>query len=212
MDETELVSALQAGNELAFAELVDAISPLLLRVAMAHLPNRPLAEDVVQETWLAVIQGIGGFEGRSTVKTWAVSILLNKARTRAEREGRSVPFSELTGAEDEDGPVVSPERFLAPNHPEWPGHWTAPPDPWEQNPEHRLLARETLAQVMVAIESLPAQQRMVMVMRDVNGFPADEVQGLLGLSSGNQRVLLHRARSRVRTQLEAHFHVDGVMS
>jgi RNA polymerase sigma-70 factor, ECF subfamily len=212
MDETELVSALQAGNELAFAELVDAISPLLLRVAMAHLPNRPLAEDVVQETWLAVIQGIGGFEGRSTVKTWAVSILLNKARTRAEREGRSVPFSELTGAEDEDGPVVSPERFLAPNHPEWPGHWTAPPDPWEQNPENRLLARETLAQVMVAIESLPAQQRMVMVMRDVNGFPADEVQGLLGLSSGNQRVLLHRARSRVRTQLEAHFHVDGVMS
>jgi RNA polymerase sigma-70 factor, ECF subfamily len=212
MDETELVSALQAGNELAFAELVDAISPLLLRVAMAHLPNRPLAEDVVQETWLAVIQGIGGFEGRSTVKTWVVSILLNKARTRAEREGRSVPFSELTGAEDEDGPVVSPERFLAPNHPEWPGHWTAPPDPWEQNPEHRLLARETLAQVMVAIESLPAQQRMVMVMRDVNGFPADEVQGLLGLSSGNQRVLLHRARSRVRTQLEAHFHVDGVMS
>jgi RNA polymerase sigma-70 factor, ECF subfamily len=203
---------LQAGNELAFAELVDAISPLLLRVAMAHLPNRPLAEDVVQETWLAVIQGIGGFEGRSTVKTWAVSILLNKARTRAEREGRSVPFSELTGAEDEDGPVVSPERFLAPNHPEWPGHWTAPPDPWEQNPENRLLARETLAQVMVAIESLPAQQRMVMVMRDVNGFPADEVQGLLGLSSGNQRVLLHRARSRVRTQLEAHFHVDGAMS
>jgi RNA polymerase sigma-70 factor, ECF subfamily len=203
---------LQAGDEVAFAELVDALSPLLLRVAMAHLPSRFLAEDVVQETWLAVIQGVAGFQGRSTVKTWVVSILLNKARTKAEREGRSMAFSALTGADDEDGPAVSPERFLAPDHPEWPGHWTAPPDPWEQNPENCLLARETLAQVMAAIESLPTQQRLVIVMRDVNGFTADEVEGLLGLSSGNQRVLLHRARSRVRTQLEAHFHVDGAMS
>jgi RNA polymerase sigma-70 factor, ECF subfamily len=203
---------LQAGDEVAFAELVDALSPLLLRVAMAHLPSRFLAEDVVQETWLAVIQGVAGFQGRSTVKTWVVSILLNKARTKAEREGRSMAFSALTGADDEDGPAVSPERFLGPDHPEWPGHWTAPPDPWEQNPENCLLARETLAQVMAAIESLPTQQRLVIVMRDVNGFTADEVEGLLGLSSGNQRVLLHRARSRVRTQLEAHFHVDGAMS
>jgi len=185
---------------------------LLFTVAYEMLGSATDAEDVVQETWLAVIQGVEGFRGRSSLKTWVVSILLNKARTKAEREGRSISFSALTRGRDEDGPAVDPERFLPPNHPEWPGHWTVPPDPWEQNPENRLLARETLAQVMAAIESLPSQQRTVIVLRDVNGFSADEVEGLLRLSSGNQRVLLHRARSRVRTQLEAHFHVDGVIS
>jgi len=206
VEEAELLAALKAGDEQAFAGLVDELSPALLSLAKAHLPDRGLAEDVVQETWLAVMQGLPAFEGRSTLKTWVISILLNRARTRAVREGRAMPFSALSP--DEGWTAVDPERFLPPDHPEWPGHWLAAPHPWERNPEECLVARESLTQVLAAIEALPEQQRAVIAMRDVHGFGADEVCELLGMSEGNQRVLLHRARSRVRGQLEAYFRVE----
>ena len=201
--DAELLVALRAGDEAAFATLVDRYGPLLLRVARMHVRTEAAAEDVVQETWLGVLRGLERFEGRSSLKTWLVRIAQNRARTRGERDARSVPLSSLAGAGEEDGPTVDADRFLDDGHPRWPGHWAAAPRPWEM-PEARLLGRETLEVVREAIAALPERQAAVIALRDVEGLTSEEVCDLLDLSEGNQRVLLHRARARVREALAEH--------
>jgi RNA polymerase sigma-70 factor (ECF subfamily) len=202
-DEQRLVARLRAGDEQAFLEVVELYSPSLLRVALLFVATRAVAEEVVQETWLAVLAGIDRFEGRSSFKTWLFRILTNRAKTRAVREARSVPFSALAGAEaGRDEPAVDPDRFLPADHPRWPGHWAASPRSWADTPEQRLLGAETQRVIRESIEGLPPVQRAVITLRDIEGFESDEVCNALDLSDGNQRVLLHRARSRVRTALD----------
>lgn len=200
-DETRLLAALRAGDAAAFAELVDEVSPSMLRVARTVVRSRAVADEVVQESWARALAALDGFEGRSSLRTWLLTIVLNTARSRGEREARSVPFSALAGADD-DAPAVSPDRFLAAGH-RWAGHWAAFPEPL---PEERLEAKETLELVRRAIERLPDGQRAVIVLRDVEGWSAEEVRNVLELSESNQRVLLHRARSKVRQALEEHLH------
>ena len=197
-----LLARLRDGDEAAFADLVERYHGLMLRVAMAYVPSRAVAEEVVQETWLAVIQQLDRFEGRSTLKTWIFQILSNRAMTRGARERRSVPFSALAEARAEaTEPSVPPERFLGEGH-RWAGHWASPPASWQDVPEERLLSAETRAEVERAIEALPPAQRLVIRMRDVHGLSAAEACAALGLSDANQRVLLHRARAKVRAALE----------
>ena len=152
----------------------------------------------MQETWLAVLGGIDRFEGRSSLKTWIFQILSNRARTRAVRERRSAPFSSLGGAEDGDDAILDADRFLPEGH-RWVGHWAAAPADW---PEERVLGDETLALVRAAIEQLPPRQAHVLVLRDVEGWDSEEVCAALDLTEGNQRILLHRARGKVRAALE----------
>jgi RNA polymerase sigma-70 factor (ECF subfamily) len=203
-DDRLLVDALRRGEEDAFAWLVRRHHEALLRYARVFVRDRAVAEEVVQETWLGVIRGIGAFEARSSVKTWLFHILANRARTRGERESRSVPFSALLARELEaDAPPVDADRFLPADAPRWAGHWAIAPQPWNA-PEARMLAAETRAVIERAIAALPPVQREVITLRDVVGMDAEEVCRLMSLTDGNQRVLLHRARSRVRTALDAH--------
>jgi RNA polymerase sigma-70 factor, ECF subfamily len=194
-----LVAALRRGDERAFGELIDRYHPALVRLAITFVRDRAVAEEVVQETWLGVFQGIDRFEGRSSLKTWIYRILTNKAKTRAERERRTVPFSSL--ADWEEGPSVVPDRFLDRDH-RYAGHWAVPPRRWEEMPEERLSSNETMDALRRAIDDLPPVQRQVITLRDVEGCSAEEVCDLLEVSEGNQRVLLHRARSKVRQALE----------
>jgi RNA polymerase sigma-70 factor (ECF subfamily) len=199
LPDAEIVAALKRGDEAVFADLVDAYSPGLMRMAQMFVRDRAVAEDVVQETWLGVLRGIDRFEGRSSLKTWIFRILMNTAKTRAKREARSVPFS---AAVNDDEPSVDPDRFLGPDH-RYPGGWMMGPSEWP-TPEEELLEGETREVILNAIEQLPDAQRAVITMRDVEGFPADEVADALGITDGNQRVLLHRARSKVRGAIEEH--------
>lgn len=203
-DEPRLL-ALRAGDEKAFLELVRELHPSMLRIASLFVSSRAVAEEVVQEAWLGVLKGLAAFEGRSSLRRWIFGILTNCAKTRAVREARSVPFSELL-PEGEDEPAVDPSRFLPGDHPRWPGHWSAPPVAWA---EEKLIQRESLEVVQRAIEQLPRGQREVIVLRDVEGWGSDEVCESLGLTEVNQRVLLHRARSKVRAALEVHFQGGG---
>ena len=198
-EEMRLVDGLRAGDEAAFAELMRMYGSSMLRVAQLYVRSRAVAEEVVQEAWLAVFKGISRFEGRSSLKTWLFRILTNTAKTRAVREGRSIPFSALAGEED-DGPSVDPDRFLGPDE-RFPGHWSAPPSSWGE-PEERLVASETLDVIRAEIEKLPPAQALVITMRDIEGFTSEEVCNALEVSESNQRVLLHRARTRVRRALE----------
>jgi RNA polymerase sigma-70 factor (ECF subfamily) len=200
----ELLARLRAGDEAAFMTLVDRYGPLMLRVALMHVRSRAVAEEVVQEAWLGVLKGLDRFEGRSTLKTWILRIVTNLARTRGVREQRSVPLSSL-----EPEPSVDPDRFRPADHPMYRGGWAVPPHAWAQLPEESLVAEETLQLVREAIARLPARQQEVITLRDVEGWDAAEVSDLLRISHGNQRVLLHRARARVRAVLEDHFGVDG---
>jgi RNA polymerase sigma-70 factor, ECF subfamily len=168
---------------------------------MAYVPSRAVAEEMVQETWLGVMRGLDRFEGRSSLKTWIFRILTNIAISGGSRERRSVPFSALADADDAGGPSVDPDRFLAPDHDRYPGHWALAPTRWA-TPEERLLAGETRGVILAAIEQLPPAQRAVIALRDVEGWPSEDVCAALELSEGNQRVLLHRARTRVRSALE----------
>ena len=200
-DDARLIAALRRRDEEAFTWLVRRHHPALLRYAGVFVRDRAVAEEVVQETWLGVITGIGTFEGRSSLATWIFTILANRARTRGERESRSAPFSAMVARELEaDDPAVDPDRFRAPGTP-WAGYWMIAPQPWNA-PEARMLAAETRAVVERAIAALPPVQREVITLRDVVGMDATEVCGMMGLSDGNQRVLLHRARSRVRRALD----------
>src|SRR5919197_1712354 len=206
-DDEQLLDALRHGDERAFVALVRRYGGLMQRVATGYVRTPAVAEEVVQETWCAVLTGLERFEGRAMLKTWLFRILTNRAKTRGQREARTVPFSCLAGADDDggDGPVVDPDRFLPADHPRWPGHWAAGPAPWSTLPHDRLLAREVRAEIRAAIETLPERQQAVIVLRDVEGWPPEEVCEVLDLSEGNQRVLLHRARSKVRAELERYF-------
>jgi RNA polymerase sigma-70 factor (ECF subfamily) len=199
-----LVARLRDGDESAFAELIDRYGATMLRVAQMFVRDRASAEEVVQETWLAVLNGIDRFEGRSSLKTWLFRILTNRAKTRGQRDGRMVPFSSLAGAGEEDEPSVDPDRFLGPDSP-FPGAWAAPPRAW---PEDTVLEHETLGVIQTAMEELPEAQREVIRLRDVEGWSPMEVADALEISDGNQRVLLHRARSKVRAAIEMYLNPD----
>jgi len=200
-DEAGLIAAVCRGDADAFAALVDRLQSAMIRVAMAYVPTRAAAEEAVQEAWIAVIRGIDGFEGRSTLKTWIFRILTNVALRSGARERRSVPFSALAEAEDTGGPSVDPDRFLPPDHALFPGHWAIMPARWP-TPEEGLLAGETRDVIAAAIAELPVAQRTVIALRDIEGWSSDEVREVLEISAGNQRILLHRARSRVRDAIE----------
>ena len=201
LDDVQLVRSLRDGDEAAFVLLTREYHHSLLRVARIYVSSRAVAEEVVQETWLGVLQGLDRFEGRSSLRTWVFRILTNIAKTRAQREGRTLPFSALARPEAVPEPAVEPERFRAPDDPSWPGHWSSPPQAWNA-PEERLLGGEMRAVVEHAIEELAPAQRAVISLRDVEGWPSDEVCNALDISETNQRVLLHRARSKVRRALE----------
>jgi RNA polymerase sigma-70 factor, ECF subfamily len=202
-DDEELLLALRRRDEQAFTALVDRYHGRLVRLARLFVANQAVAEEVAQETWIGVLQGIDRFEGRSSFRTWLFRILTNQARRRGQREARSLPFAAFSGQDDADDaePAVAPDRFL-PAGDEWAGHWVSYPANWGETPEERFLSHETRGLVQQAIDALPPQQRIVITMRDVEGLPSEEVCNALGISETNQRVLLHRARSKVRGQLE----------
>lgn len=201
--DAELMAALRRGDEAAFAELVDTWGPALLRLARLHVPSHAIAEEVVQETWLAVLRGLPQFEGRSSLRTWVFSILLNLARSRGQREHRVLPFAALRERWQERGPAVAPERFQRPGH-ERPGWWAVPPARWA-DPHERLETAEATTALQSAIAALAPRQREALVLRDILGLDAEEACTVMEVSDGNHRVLLHRARAKVRTALERHF-------
>jgi RNA polymerase sigma-70 factor (ECF subfamily) len=207
VDDMQLVEALRTGNEAAFGWLVEQYHTALHRLALIYVSNRPpIAEELVQETWLGVLRGIHRFEGRSSLKTWIFRILINQAKKRGQREGRQIPFSALWQPESEPAePAVDPGRFWPEDAPQWPGHWASAPSPWDEIPENRLLSQETQACLLQTIDALPSSQREVITLHDIEGCTSAEVCSLLGLSAANQRVLLHRARSKVREVLEHYF-------
>jgi RNA polymerase sigma factor (sigma-70 family) len=205
--EATVLARLRAGDESMFIRVVDAWSDGMLRLARAHVSTDASAEDVVQDTWLAVIKGLGRFEGRSSVKTWVYRILVNTAKNRGMRESRTVPWTSVAAALDDVGPTVDPSRFQGRGD-EYPGHWREPPPAWP-SAESEAAAAEVRRQVEAALRELPYRQRAVMTLRDVEGCDAGEVCSVLGISAGNQRVLLHRARAAVRARLEDYFHGAG---
>jgi RNA polymerase sigma-70 factor (ECF subfamily) len=200
--ERDQVARLRAGDEAAFRALVESNHGTMIAVASGYVKTRAAAEEVVQDAWLAVVKGLDRFEGRSSLSTWIVRIVMNKAMTSGGRESRSVPFSSLA-AEDEGGPAVEPERFR-PAGESFAENWQSFPADWASLPEEKLLGRETLELVKREIGELPEAQRTVITMRDVAGCSAEEVCEALEISGANQRVLLHRARSRVRAAIERH--------
>ena len=200
-----IVEALKRGDESVFSDLVTEYSSSMLRVARMYVSSRAVAEEVVQEAWLGVISGIGRFEGRASLKTWIFRIVTNIAKTRGEREGRSVPFSSVGGRDGDGEAAVDPDRFLDAGR--WAGHWTSAPSRWSELPEEQLVGDETVRVVEAAIALLPEGQRTVITLRDVEGWSSEEVRNALDLSETNQRVILHRARSKVRRALEGY--LDG---
>lgn len=197
-DERALIDRILRGEGAAFASLVDRYHGKMLRLALLFVKDPAAAEEVAQDAWIGVLEGLATFEGRSSLKTWIFRILANRARTRATRDARSVPFSALAGAEGDD-PAVEPERF------DQAGHWSDGPGRWdEESPEKLALRRETMAVLETAMAGLPAGQRAVLTLRDVEGMEADDICNVLGITVTNQRVLLHRARSRVRRALDRH--------
>ena len=203
-DEIELLARLRAGDEQDFEALVARHYGTMMAVAQTYVKSRAVAEEVVQEAWLGVIQGLDRFEGRSSLKTWILSILVNQAKTRGTREARTVPFAAL--AAEDDAPAVEPERFRGPGE-QYAGGWRSFPANWNAAADSVLQDRETLRVAMRAISELPLAQQTVIRMRDVEGYSSEEVCATLDVSEANQRVLLHRARSRVRSALESH--LDG---
>ena len=203
-DETRLLEALRQGDEAAFMALVTMHYAAMLRLAQVYVGSRAVAEEVIQETWLGVLQGLGRFEGRSSLKTWIFRILLNRARTRAQREHRSIPFSALAPDDTEPfEPAVEPDAFRPPGD-QYPGGWLSPPSGWDTLPEERLLSHETRQQIDAALTTLPPNQRAVITLRDIDGWSSSEVCDYLSISEANQRVLLHRARARVRRALASY--------
>ncbi len=194
--ERSLVASLRAGDEGAFAALVDGWSGWMLRLAREHVSTAGAAEEVVQETWLAVLRGLDGFRGEASLRTWVYRILVNQARREGVRERRTVPFASVTP--EDEGPTVDPSRFRG-RQDEYRGGWRVFPHEW---PEHVAMTREVYEVVRTALVELPARQRVVVTLRDLAGHPADEVCSMLGITAANQRVLLHRGRAVVRAHLE----------
>lgn len=204
LEEHQLLVALRAGDERAFVELVERHHAAMVRLATAYVGSEALAEEVVQDAWSAVVQGIDRFEGRSSLKTWLFTIVKNRASTTFVRERRSAPLSSLGSEDEETGPTVAADRFCSSSDPSLDGEWAAPPRPWE-DAGRRLLALELREELRRALEDLPRRQQMVVGLRDVEGLDASEVCDLLDLSEANQRVLLHRGRARLRQALEEVF-------
>ena len=198
-DDETLLKALQEGDERAFSELVDGWSGMMLHLARSHVGSRAVAEEVVQEAWLTAIRSLDRYERRSSLRTWVLGIVVNLARSRARAERRSVAMPLDSG-----GPVVDSSRFLGADHPRWPHHWAVEPVAW-RTPEDELLALETRRVIVDAVDALPASQREVLVLRDLEGLTGAETCNILGLTDTHQRVLLHRARSRVRNALVRYF-------
>jgi RNA polymerase sigma-70 factor (ECF subfamily) len=198
-DESALLAALRDGDETAFARLVDQHTPALLRVARGYVPSREIAEEVVQETWIALLKGLDGFEGRSSLRTWLFAVMINIAKTRGVREQRSAD-AEIAAY---TGGTVDPARFREAGDP-YPGHWrpTAAPSPFPETPEGALLSGELVELARTELDRLPERQRVVVTLRDMLGFDSAEVCELLDISVANQRVLLHRGRAAVRQVLE----------
>ncbi len=194
-----LVAALKAGDESVFAELIDRHGPSMLRVARGYVRSTESAEEVVQDTWVALLKGVGGFEGRSSLRTWLFTVLINIAKARGARELRSAAV-EVPAF---DGASVGPERFR-PDGDEWPGHWKADrmPAPFPHSPEDALLGAELVNLARRELDKQPERQRTVVTMRDILGFESAEVAAMLEISVANQRVLLHRGRSAIRQALE----------
>jgi RNA polymerase sigma-70 factor, ECF subfamily len=200
-DEEQLLAQLRDGDEDAFCTLVRRHTPSMTRVAMAFVARRAVADEVVQETWLNVIRSLDAFEGRSSLRTWIYAILGNCARRRAEQEDRLVPWSDMAAHEasgDELG--VSRGRFFDGGR--WDGMWSTAVSRWEDLPEERLVSSEVRTTLLEAIGALPRMQRAVITLRDVEGWSPEEVCDYLGLSDGNQRILLHRARAAARSAIE----------
>lgn len=200
-DDAELIARLRAGDEAAFGELVDRYHGPLRRLALSFVRTPSAADDVLQETWEGVIKGIDRFEARSTLKTWIFSILVNRARSRGVKDSRMLPFSSL--GEEDVGPAVAPSHFDA------RGVWRHRPAELAADPDHRLLAGELREQLAEAVDALPPRQRAVITLRDIAGLRGDEVAALLEISDGNQRLLLHRARTRVRAALAGYVEVPS---
>jgi RNA polymerase sigma-70 factor, ECF subfamily len=199
------VAALRAGEERAFVRLVDELSPRMLKLARAYVASPAVAEEAVQEAWIVVLRNLDRFEGRSRLATWILGIVVNVARARGVREARSRPFSSL----GDDEPAIGPDRFLPPDHPRWPGHWAIAPAPW---PEQALETAEAERVIRQTVGALPENQRAVITLRDMVGCSAEETCNALGLSDTHQRVLLHRARTKVRAALEAAFDATAVIA
>lgn len=199
--DAQFLEALRMGDEAAFAALVEKYHASMVRVAMMYISSRVIAEEVVQETWIGVLKGLARFEGRSSLKTWIYSILINRAKTHAQREGRYVQLSLDEDSEDGE-PTVSPDRFNPRDHPLYANHWVTEPDDWNAVPERRMISRETLHVIQEAIDALPPNQRTVITLRDVDQLTSEEVCNILDITETNQRVLLHRARAKVRNALE----------
>ncbi|MEO8424225.1 MAG: sigma-70 family RNA polymerase sigma factor [Actinomycetota bacterium] len=195
-----LVERLRAGDEAAFLALVDQHQAPMLRLARMYVSTAAVAEEVVQDAWLGILKGLDGFQGRSALRTWMYRILVNIAKTRGQREGRSVPFSSAVG-DDDAQPAVADSWFQRAGE-GWPGHWSTLPNDWRGIPEDRLLAAETLAVIGQTLSTLPPMQAEVIRLRDIQGWSSEEVRNVLDVSETNQRVLLHRARSRVRSALD----------
>ncbi len=194
----ELVSRLRLGDEAAFGELIDRHHSSMLRLARMFLGSEASAEETVQETWLAAIDAIDRFEGRSSLKTWLFSILTNQAKKRAKKDKRTRAWSSLFDDEMDEELSTESDRF------DGAGHWTRPPIPWKINPEERAMKQKLLEVVQMAIEQLPASQQSVVWLRDVEGLSSEEVCRVLELTPGNQRVLLHRGRAKIRDTVEAY--------
>jgi RNA polymerase sigma-70 factor (ECF subfamily) len=203
-DDAALLTRLRDGDEAAFNQLVDRYYALTLHVVRSYVRTESVAEEVVQDAWIGVIQGLQRFEGRSSLKNWIVRIAINKARTRGAREARSLPFSSQVHADD-DG--IDPSVFRGPDD-AFPGHWTSYPRTWRSLPDEATVMHETLSVVREAIEALPAMQRLVLTLRDVEGWESGEIATTLGLTNSNERILLHRGRTKVRAVLERHL-TDG---
>jgi RNA polymerase sigma-70 factor (ECF subfamily) len=197
--ENHLLDALQDGDAEVFSRFVRRWSGLMLSLALAHVASRAVAEEVVQEAWLVVLRDFARFERRSALRTWVLGIVVNLARSRARAEKRSVPVPM-----DVDMPAVDPARFLSPDSARWPDHWAIAPVPWP-TPEDALLAGEVRGVMLRAVADLPPSQREVLVLRDLEGASAEETCNVLGVSDTNQRVLLHRARSRIRNAVETYY-------
>lgn len=202
--ESEFLARLRSGDEAAFRELVKRHDRAMRRIAMSFVQTPSVADEVVQETWLAVIHGLCRFEGRSSLKTWIFRILVNRAQSRGARESRIIPFSSLVDPADEQGGTVDPSRFLPPGS-AFDGYWAVSPSRFFELPEDCLLARETTELVAQAINALPPRQQQVIRLRDIEGWEAEEVCESLDISAANQRVLLHRARAAIRAAMEDHF-------
>jgi RNA polymerase sigma-70 factor (ECF subfamily) len=190
--DAELIGRLRVGDEDAFVVLAEKYRPVMLSLALGYVPNRAVAEEVVQDTWIGVLRGIGKFERRSTFRTWLFRIVINRSISAAARERRSVPVDDME-------PVVSVSRFDA------LGNWAVPPEPWADQVEDRVMAAKMAARILSAIGELPPRQRAVVTLRDVQGMNSTEVCSALEISEANQRVLLHRGRSWLRQVIESEF-------